>query len=137
MNPCQTCRHFVEARGQERDHRNLMDFIDPSLNTYNNGMADERTGPSSYVNTILGNVDKLTNISEKRRSLEMTLAMQGGGTLPIVPEYFPHCAKDSKPGAYVLCQAKNASGQCPDWDARRGAAPAGGGSPWGGPRGGW
>jgi hypothetical protein len=136
MNTCQTCRHFVEARGPERDHRDLMDFIDASRNSHNDGMA-EGPGSSSSAHTINGNVDKLTNISEKRRSMEMTLAMQRGGTLPMVPEYFPHCGKDSKPGAYVLCQAKNATGQCPDWSARWGAAPSGGGSAWGGPRGGW
>jgi hypothetical protein len=134
MKTCQTCRHFVEAKGHHRDHVNLMDFIDPSLNMYNNPMDG---GPTSYAQNIISNVDRLTNISEKRKSLEMTLAMQRGGTLPMVPDYFPHCAKYSKPGEYVLCQTKNPDGQCPAWSSRWGAAPQAGSPPWGGRSGGW
>jgi hypothetical protein len=118
---CETCRHFVQPRGPQRDHANLMDFIDPSLNSYNDGMS-EAPGSTSRSGTINSNIDQLMRVSETRRSVEMSMAMSRGEGLPTEPEYYPWCAHYSKAGRnYVLCTVQNPASQCPGWEfgARR------------------
>jgi len=96
----------------------------------------EGAGSTSRANEIIGNIDKLMSMADTRKSLEMKLAMQRDGTLPMVPEYFAHCAKYSGPGQYVLCKVKNPAGRCPGWSgtAGPGPGPRGDADPgWGGP----
>jgi len=110
--PCETCCHMVRPGGPQRDHVNLMDFIDPSLNSYNNGFAE---GPQSTRTDVSSNVDKLIGISQMNRSIEMNLAMAGHGTMATVPQYYAYCRKYSSHGKYVLCSTQNPEGRCPGW----------------------
>lgn len=117
VRACDACRYQVAPRGPQRDYVDLRNFTDPSLNAYNNGMA-EGSGSSSRADAILGNVDRLMNASETRKALEMRLAMHSDGSMPSIPEYYAHCAKYSEPGRFVLCRSRNPHNQCPAWSAR-------------------
>jgi hypothetical protein len=128
---CETCIHRVEPRGLRRDAQLLRDVISPSLNAYNDGMA-EGPGSSSRADRIIGNVDRVMEMAETRKALEMRMAMERDGTMPTVPEYYPYCARYSSENNYVLCRVKNPDGQCPEWsDGGWSGVPPSGESAWG------
>jgi hypothetical protein len=121
---CDTCAYEVRPLGPARDARVLRESIDPSQNWYNDAFGNN----NGSARRVLGDVDTALRTSETRKAAEMRIAMQGDGILPKVPEYYEHCTKYSRPGAYVLCQSRNPHGQCPAWSARGGSV--GGAERW-------
>jgi len=118
---CQACRFNIAPTGQQADHQNVLEVISP-LNSYDSQYG----GPQKIMNDL----QTVMNVGQTQQAHEMLEALQGGGTMTRVPQYYAWCERYSTAGAYVIASARNADGRCGGWQgAGAPGLPAQGASP--------
>jgi len=112
---CEDCTHYEKARGPEREREELRRITDVGFDLIDINSSQKGGGDYSALRDLR---QRWSEENDLRRSDDMLNALETGGEMQSLPNYYPFCRRYSRGGTYVLCTVRNYHGRCPGHSER-------------------